>query len=99
MSNKTRHHLAMNVKIAELKNHLSAYLRRVRRGESILVLDRDRVIARLEPATDARGLGDADAELARLENEGVLRRGKKRLPARWLDERLRVRADVVGALL
>ena len=36
------------VKIAELKNRLSYYLRRVQRGESILVCDRDRVIARIE---------------------------------------------------
>jgi prevent-host-death family protein len=32
------------VKIAELRNRLSYYLRRVQRGESILVCDRDRVI-------------------------------------------------------
>ena len=36
------------VRIAELQNRLSYYLRRVRRGESILVCDRDRVIARIE---------------------------------------------------
>ena len=36
------------VKIADLKNRLSYYLRRVRRGESILVCDRDQVIARIE---------------------------------------------------
>ena len=35
------------VKIAELKNRLSYYLRRVQRGESILVCDRDRVVARI----------------------------------------------------
>ena len=32
----------MQAKISELKNRLSYYLARVRRGESILVLDRDR---------------------------------------------------------
>jgi antitoxin (DNA-binding transcriptional repressor) of toxin-antitoxin stability system len=38
------------VKIAELKIRLSLsyYLHRVQRGESILVADRDRVIARIE---------------------------------------------------
>ncbi len=36
------------VKIAELKNRLSYYLRRVQRGESILVCDRERVIARID---------------------------------------------------
>jgi prevent-host-death family protein len=37
------------VGVAELQNRLSAYLRRVRRGESLTVLDRDTPIARLEP--------------------------------------------------
>src|SRR5260370_15700101 len=38
----------MIVKIAELKNRLSYYLRRVQRGEAVLVSDRDHVIARIE---------------------------------------------------
>ena len=42
---------ARTVKIAELKNRLSYYLRRVQRGEAILVADRDRVIARIERTT------------------------------------------------
>ncbi len=37
------------MRIAELKARLSAYLRRVRRGESITVLDRDTPVARLVP--------------------------------------------------
>lgn len=37
------------VRIAELKARLSEYLRQVRRGESIVVLDRDRPVARLVP--------------------------------------------------
>ena len=41
------------VTIGKLKNQLSAYLRKVRAGETILVLDRDTVIARLTPATEA----------------------------------------------
>ena len=50
------------VKIAELKNRLSYYLRRVQRGESILVCDRDRVIARIERVgADAPAAG-GDAE-------------------------------------
>lgn len=42
------------VGIAELKNHLSEYLRRVRRGRTITVLDRDTPIARLVPLTHDR---------------------------------------------
>ena len=37
------------VKIAELKNNLSKYLRAVERGEEVEVTDRDRPIARIVP--------------------------------------------------
>ena len=37
------------VRIADLKARLSAYLRRVRAGESLTVLDRDTPIARIVP--------------------------------------------------
>lgn len=43
------------VRIAELKNHLSEHLRRVRRGSSLTVLDRDLPIARLIPYDEDRG--------------------------------------------
>ena len=42
--------------ISELRNGLSAYLRRVRRGESVLVLDRNVPIARLTPVEGAAGV-------------------------------------------
>ncbi|HET6204347.1 MAG TPA: type II toxin-antitoxin system prevent-host-death family antitoxin [Planctomycetota bacterium] len=38
-----------SVGVAELKSRLSQYLRRVRRGETIVVLDRQTPIARLVP--------------------------------------------------
>jgi prevent-host-death family protein len=37
------------VGIADLKAHLSQYLRRVRRGRSLTVLDRDTPVARIVP--------------------------------------------------
>ena len=46
------------VNVAELKNRLSHYLRIVRGGEPILVRDRDRVIARLEPAGGQEAAAD-----------------------------------------
>ncbi len=42
--------------ISELRNGLSAYLRRVRRGESVLILDRSVPIARLTPVEVAAGV-------------------------------------------
>jgi antitoxin (DNA-binding transcriptional repressor) of toxin-antitoxin stability system len=48
------HQVMKTVGIAELKSHLSAHLREVRRGRSLVVLDRDTPIARLVPyAADA----------------------------------------------
>ena len=88
------------VKIAELKNRLSYYLRRVQRGESILVCDRDRVVARIE-RVDAHGpLPESDAEwLDRLERRGVIRRGTGKPSRDWLARRPLIAADVVAALL
>jgi antitoxin (DNA-binding transcriptional repressor) of toxin-antitoxin stability system len=86
--------------ISELKNRLSHYLRRVRRGESILVLDRDRVIARIEPAGRSSSDPTDDSRwLDELERRGVVRRGSGPLPRRWLARRPKLKADLVRALL
>jgi prevent-host-death family protein len=89
----------LSVKISELKNRLSHYLDRVRRGETVLVQDRDRVIARIEPAGEGDRPGGDDEWLAALERTGVVRRASKRLGAAWLRRRPAVRVDVVGAIL
>lgn len=92
--------MARPVKIAELKNRLSYYLRRVQRGESILVCDRDRVIARIERVDPHTPGPESDAEwLDRLERRGVIRRGTGKLSRQWLAHRPTVGADVVAALL
>lgn len=62
------------VSVSELKAHLSRYLRDVRRGGEVQVLDRGRPVARLvglasEPATPD------DEERERLVRAGVLRAG------------------------
>jgi antitoxin (DNA-binding transcriptional repressor) of toxin-antitoxin stability system len=59
------------VTITQLKNGVSAIIDRVRAGESILILDRDVPVARLEPVPPAPD----DARLARLERAGLVRRG------------------------
>ena len=87
------------VKIAELKNRLSYYLRRVQRGESILVCDRDRVIARIE-RVGADASSGADTEwLDRLERRGIIRRGSGKPSREWLERKVPLGADVVAALL
>lgn len=84
-------------KISELKNRLSHYLRFVRRGQSVLVYDRDRPVARIDPVRDP-GFAGADhlAELVRL---GAVRPPAEPLPEGWLQRRVNVKADVVDALL
>ena len=90
----------MTVTISELKSRLSYYLRRVRSGETIVVCDRDTVIARIEPAGGAAGPADDDARwLADLERRGVLRRATGTLDAGWHGRRPSVGVDVVEALL
>ena len=55
------------VSVSEAKAHLSALLRRVERGESILIERHGRLIARIEPATrrgvDAAGLAVRETNL------------------------------------
>jgi len=88
------------VKVSVLKNRLSHYLRLVRRGETVLVSDRDQVIARIEPAGDFASTGADDAGwLDDLERRGVVRRGAGKLPRSWLGRRPAAAADLVGALL
>jgi antitoxin (DNA-binding transcriptional repressor) of toxin-antitoxin stability system len=61
--------------ISELKNRLSAFLRKVREGETIVVFDRNRPVARIE-RIEAGGIDDE--RLARLESRGLLRRAVRR---------------------
>ena len=87
------------MKIAELKNRLSYYLRRVRRGESILVCDRDQVIARIERVPHPGAVQTDEAEwIDRLERHGVIRRALGTPSRQWLARRPAVKADVVAAL-
>ena len=68
-------------KIGELRDRLSRYLDQVREGTEVLVLDRDRPVARLVPAGGASPVPTGDDErLLDLERRGLLRRGKGRYP-------------------
>ena len=62
--------------ISETKNGLSALLDRVRHGESILITDRSRPVARLEPVVSGGDAGPDEGRLARLERAGVIRRAR-----------------------
>ena len=56
--------------VKSLKNKLSEYLRLVAAGESVLVTDRDRVIAELIPPREGRSLLGSDAVLANAVRKG-----------------------------
>lgn len=60
------------VGVKELKNRLSEYLRLVSAGETVLVTDRDRVVAELAPPRDHRSPLLADSVLADAVRRGWL---------------------------
>ncbi len=85
--------------ITEAKNGLSSLLDRVRAGESILITDRGRPVARLEPVT---AMGETDGRLLRLERAGSLRIGQAAPPidlVRQTGPRLPDGASAVDALI
>jgi antitoxin (DNA-binding transcriptional repressor) of toxin-antitoxin stability system len=55
-----------------LKNKLSEYVRLAAGGETVLVTDRDRVVAEIVPPQAGRSLVLADAQLAAAVREGWL---------------------------
>jgi len=59
---------AVGIKV--LKNRLSEYVRLAGQGETILVLDRDRVVAEIRPPGEGRSPIVADARLAEAVREG-----------------------------
>ena len=85
------------VTISQLKNQLSAYLKKVRAGESVLILDRNRPVARLESVEQR---GPIDDRLAGLESQGLLRRATQPFPKKLLDESPpEARKSVLDALI
>lgn len=64
--------------ISEAKNNLSALIDSVKAGSSILIVDRGRPVARLEPVTGNQG--DDAGRLSRLVRDGAVRPARGRLP-------------------
>lgn len=64
--------------VSQLKTALSAYLRRVKTGEEVLITEHGRPIARLLPIGNPVTLS---AHLQDMEQKGLLKRGEKTLPA------------------
>lgn len=86
-----------HARISQLRDHLSRYLDRVRAGGEVIVLDRERPIARIVPITEGAAAPAGDAErLESLERRGLVRRGTGKLPAWWGKRRP---ASVRGSVL
>lgn len=60
------------VGIKILKNKLSEYVKLAASGETILVTDRDVVVAELVPPRDTRNAWTSDARLAELVRRGII---------------------------
>lgn len=58
-----------SVNITQLRNRLSTYLSRVRRGEEILIRDRKLAVAKLVPLSKT---GDFDEEILELASQGLV---------------------------
>ena len=91
--------------ISDLKDGLSAYLRRVKAGESILVLERRTPVARIVPigrgeegTRDVDDM-DRDAKPARLEHAGIVVRRSQGSPLDVLGSPLRAGAGILEVLL
>lgn len=67
--------------ISYTRNHLSEMLARVRDGESILILDRQRPVARLEPVTGPSAYGSVPWQ------DDLVRRGLLRTARTHLDSK------------
>jgi len=87
------------VSVTEAKNNLSKLLKKVRHGQSILILDRNIPVARLEPLPpDSREANEARiSELVRM---GLAKRGSGKLPKGfWTRPLPKLKGSLVQTLL
>jgi prevent-host-death family protein len=71
--------------ITEAKNNLSALIDSLKSGSPVLIVDRGRPVARLEP-TSAGGEEEGDGRLSRLVRDGLVRPARA-VPSRSLFSR------------
>jgi prevent-host-death family protein len=87
--------------ITEAKNNLSALIDGLKGGSPVLIVDRGRPVARLEPVTTGRE-PEHDGRLSRLIREGIVRPGRAPLSrALFADQPPRPKggASAVGTLI
>ena len=87
--------------ITEAKNGLSALIDGLRRGAGVLIVDRGRPVARLEPVSSAPAVLE-DGRLMRLVREGIVRPARSAPPKSLFSTRPpapKAGASAVAALL
>jgi len=85
------------VGIVALKNNFSRYIEQVKRGESIVVMERTQPVALIVPVSSQGKRLDSDNDrLARLESKGLIRRGTPS-SSKWLLKRRPVK--LAGSVL
>lgn len=89
-----------SVGVKQLKSHLSEYLRLVRNGETVLVTDRDEVVAELRPAHRRAIASSLEEILDGLAQRGELTRaGLPKRGWRWKVRGLGLTAGTAQAIL
>lgn len=78
----------MNANIATLKNSLSRYLKSVQAGEEVVVLDRERPVARIVPFRHVPDTEGTDALEAMVQRGAITYRGNPEETADWLKTRV-----------
>ncbi len=61
-----------SVGVRELKNRLTYYLRRTKQGEEVIVTERGRPIALIQPIQSAERIAGLEARLAKLAAQGLV---------------------------
>jgi prevent-host-death family protein len=87
--------------ITEAKNNLSALINGLRGGSPVLIVDRGRPVARLEPVV-ACSEGEDDGRLSRLLRDGIVRPRRAMPPQELFSSpppRANAGASVVAALI
>ena len=87
----------ISVAISVLKNRLSEYVRHVKKGETIIVMDRDQPVAELRPFAQAKN--NLEGDLALLESQGLVRRGNPKKLKSWTPGFNKKNLGVLDALL
>src|SRR5512136_2412125 len=85
------------VGVKELKNRLTHYLRRTKAGEEVIVTERGKPIALLQPIQSATNVRSLETRLAQLEAQGFLTTPRRR-PVKRI-RRVRIGGPPLSAII